>query len=228
MKRILGIFLALVIGISLVIGIFSPTAFGAESKRDLILATTTSTKDSGLLEYLLPVFEKERGIKVKVLSQGTGQAIKTAEMGDCDVLLVHSRPAEDKFIASGYGVNRRDVMFNDFVIVGPVNDPAGLCGLKIMDAMKGLTSGKAKFISRGDNSGTHMKEQELWKSAGIEPRGSWYLSVGKGMGDTLVMANELMGYTLADRGTYASMKTKLELVVLVTGGGKLLRSNGFY
>ncbi|MGE5580905.1 MAG: substrate-binding domain-containing protein [Bacillota bacterium] len=218
--------LKLFLGALLVISIVWNAQAFLESKKDLVLATTTSTVDSGLLNYLLPVYEKERGIKVKVLSLGTGQAIKTGEMGDCDVLLVHARAAEDKFVAAGFGINRRDVMHNDFIFVGPAGDPAGIKGLAVLKAMENLVQGKAKFISRGDNSGTYQREMELWEKAGIKPAGPWYLSVGKGMGDTLVMANELQAYTLTDRGTFASMKERLKLQILVEGDPMLLNPYG--
>lgn len=211
-RQVLYLTLVIVIGM-----VWSVSLFSQENKRDLVLATTTSTRDSGLLDRLLPIFEKEEGIKVKVLAVGTGQAIKIGEMGDCDVILVHSRAAEDKFLADGFGVNRRDVMYNDFVLVGPATDPAGVKGLPVLDALKVLAEGKGIFLSRGDDSGTHQKEMELWQRAGIKPQGRWYKAVGKGMGDTLVMADELDAYTLADRGTYASMKDRLGLEALVTG-----------
>ena len=142
------------------------------------------------------------------------------------MLLVHARATEDKFVADGWGVNRRDVMYNDFVLVGPAKDPAGIKGLPVLDAVKALAVGKGVFISRGDNSGTNMKEQELWQKAGIQPEGRWYKSVGKGMGDTLIMANELQAYTLSDRGTYAVMKDKLALSILVSGEPILLNPYG--
>lgn len=211
-RQVLYLTLVIVIGM-----VWSVSLFSQENKRDLVLATTTSTRDSGLLDRLLPIFEKEEGIKVKVLAVGTGQAIKIGEMGDCDVILVHARAAEDKFVADGFGVNRRDVMYNDFVLVGPATDPAGVKGLPVLDALKVLAEGKGIFLSRGDDSGTHQKEMELWQRAGIKPQGRWYKAVGKGMGDTLVMADELDAYTLADRGTYASMKDRLGLEALVTG-----------
>jgi tungstate transport system substrate-binding protein len=193
----------------------------------VVLSTTTSTKDSGLLDKLLPVFEQKTGYKVKVISQGTGQALKTGELGDCDVVLVHSRAAEDKFVADGFGVNRRDVMYNDFVIVGPENDPAGIKGKSAVESFKTLAQAqKYEFLSRGDDSGTHKKEKELWEKASIKPEGKWYLPVGKGMGDTLIMASEKGGYTLADRGTYASMMDRLKLSVLVQGDQLLLNPYG--
>lgn len=196
--------------------------------RDLTLATTTSTKDSGLLDkVILPAFTKKTGINVKVISVGTGQALKYGETGDCDVVLVHARASEDAFVAAGYGVNRRDVMYNDFVLVGPADDPAGLRGKPLTEALRTLAAGKGTFISRGDNSGTHQKELELWAKIGItKPEGKWYLSVGKGMGATLLMAEEMRAYTLADRGTYASMRHELKLVIHVSGDPAMLNPYG--
>ena len=208
--------------------ILSLTLFAQEKKEDLVLATTTSTKDSGLLNQLLPIFEAEEGIKVKVIAVGTGQAIKTGEMGDCDVILVHARAAEDKFVDDGYGVHRRDVMYNDFILVGPKEDPAHVQGLPILEALQVIAKGKGIFVSRGDDSGTHKKELELWQKAGIKPQGKWYKAVGKGMGDTLVMTNELGAYTLADRGTYAAMKKRLALVSLVYGETALFNPYGVF
>ena len=203
-------------------------ASSAAENRTLVLSTTTSTKDSGLLDnVILPAFEKKTGYKVKVLSQGTGQALKTGELGDCDVVLAHSRAAEDKFVADGFGVNRKDVMYNDYVIVGPDSDPSKIKGVAAVDALKKIAQAKkGEFISRGDDSGTHKKELELWGKAGIKPEGKWYLAIGKGMGDTLVITNEKQGYTLADRGTYADMKDKLKLAVLVEGDPLLLNPYG--
>lgn len=198
----------------------------SQEKKELVLATTTSTRDSGLLDHLLPVFEAKTGLKVKVLAVGTGQAIKIGEMGDCDVILVHARAAEDKFVADGYGVNRRDVMYNDYILVGPGTDPAGIKGLSIKEALTALAKSKGVFISRGDDSGTHKKELELWQSVGIQPEGQWYKAIGKGMGDTLIMANELGAYTLTDRGTYASMKNRLALEALVFGDAALFNPYG--
>lgn len=169
----------------------------------IILATTTSTVNSGLLDFLLPDFEKKYNIQVHVISVGTGQAIKLGEQGDADVVLVHARDLEDKFVADGYGVNRKDVMYNDYIILGPVNDPAGVATAnRATGAMKRIANAKADFISRGDNSGTHVKELDLWKAAGIEPSGSWYMSAGQGMGACLTMANERQAYILSDRATY--------------------------
>jgi len=192
----------------------------------LRLATTTSTQDSGLLDYLLPKFEKKYNIKVEVLAQGTGQAIQTAARGDADVILVHAKKSEEKFVADGDGVKRFDVMYNDFVIVGPKNDPDGVKGKTLDEAFKAFSAGKAPFVSRGDDSGTNKKELDAWKNLNIEPKGNWYQAVGKGMGDTLTMTSEEQGYTLTDRATFSSMKDKLNLTILVEGDNGLLNPYG--
>ncbi|MDD4362888.1 MAG: substrate-binding domain-containing protein [Atribacterota bacterium] len=193
------------------------------------LATTTSTENSGLLDILLPPFQEKYNIKVDVVSVGTGAAIQLGENGDVDVVLVHAREAEDKMVADGYGINRRDVMYNDFIIVGPADDPAGI-GIEIdaASALSKIASSEklVHFVSRGDNSGTHMKELELWKSAGIEPQGNWYLEIGQGMEAALLVANENMGYVLADRGTYLATKDKLDLVILSEGDARLFNPYG--
>ncbi|MDD3271342.1 MAG: substrate-binding domain-containing protein [Syntrophomonadaceae bacterium] len=193
----------------------------------LKLATTTSTQDSGLLDVLKPEFEKDTGYNLEIIAVGTGAAIELGKKGDVDVLLVHSRKAEDEFVAAGYGVNRKDVMYNDFLIVGPENDPAGIKGEKdIVVAMKKIVDAKATFVSRGDDSGTHKKEKSVWDKAGITPKGDWYKSVGKGMGDTFRMANELKAYTLIDRATFLSLKDKYQLVPAVEGDASLLNPYG--
>jgi len=179
------------------------------------LATTTSTDNSGLLAVLLPPFEKKYNMKVDVIAVGTGKALKLGENGDVDAVLVHSREAEDEFIEKGFGVNRRDVMYNDFVIVGPPSDPAGVAkSPSAAEALCAISKAKAPFISRGDDSGTHKKEKELWKAAAVEPGGQWYLEAGQGMGAILTMADEKNGYTLTDRGTLLAFSDKLELEVL--------------
>ena len=193
----------------------------------LKLATTTSTQDSGLLDVLKPEFEKDTGYNLEIIAVGTGAAINLGEKGDVDVLLVHSRKAEDEFVAAGYGVNRKDVMYNDFLIVGPENDPAGIKDEKdIVVAMKKIVDTKSTFVSRGDDSGTHKKEISVWDKAGITPQGDWYKSVGKGMGDTFRMANELKAYTLIDRATFLSLKDKYQLVPVVEGDASLLNPYG--
>jgi len=188
------------------------------------MSTTTSTEDSGLLDVLLPPFEKANKIKINVISVGTGKALKLGENGDVDVVLVHSRAAEDKFVQAGYGIDRRDVMYNDYIVIGPEKDPAKVKGSKTaVEAFKRLGEGKADFVSRGDDSGTHKKEMEIWKAAGIKPEGKWYLQAGQGMGAVLQMAANKQGYTLADRGTYISMEGKISLPILFEGD-KLLQN----
>lgn len=193
------------------------------ASKSIILATTTSTQDSGLLDVLIPIFEKESGFQVKTISVGSGQAMKMGEKGEADVLLVHSPEAEKKFMAEGFGSSRRLVMHNDFVVVGPASDPAKTKRGKAADALKRIAKAGAIFASRGDNSGTHAKEKGLWKVAGINPEGQkWYQQTGLGMGQTLNVAAEKKGYTITDRATYLSLKKGLGLEILVEGDGKLL------
>lgn len=193
------------------------------SPKTVILATTTSTQDSGLLDVLVPQFEKESGLQVKTISVGSGQAMKMGEKGEADVLLVHSPDAEKKFMADGFGASRRLVMHNDFIILGPAADPAKVKGASAADAMKRIAQSGAIFASRGDNSGTHAKEKGLWKAAAINPEGQkWYQQTGLGMGQTLNVAAEKKGYVLTDRATYLALKKNLGLEILVEGDGKLL------
>ncbi|MBE0618328.1 MAG: extracellular solute-binding protein, partial [Proteobacteria bacterium] len=193
----------------------------------LRMSTTASTENSGLLKELLPPFEKANGVSVDVIAVGTGKALKLGENGDVDVVFVHARAAEDKFVADGFGVDRKDVMYNDFVVVGPKADPEGLKGAKTAaEAFQRLAQGKAPFISRGDDSGTHKKELELWKAAGIEPKGAWYVPAGQGMGEVLNMANEKLAYALADRGTYIAYASKVDLVVVFEGDPSLFNPYG--
>jgi tungstate transport system substrate-binding protein len=195
----------------------------AAAPKTIILATTTSTQDSGLLDVLVPMFEKESGYQVKTISVGSGQAMKMGEKGEADVLLVHSPDAEKKFMADGYGATRRLVMHNDFIILGPAADPARIKGTKAAEAMKRIAQTNSLFASRGDNSGTHAKEKGLWKGAGINPEGQkWYQQTGLGMGQTLNVAAEKKAYILTDRATYLSLKKGLGLAILVEGDGKLL------
>jgi tungstate transport system substrate-binding protein len=197
------------------------------SPHVLRMSTTTSTDNSGLLKYLLPIFEARSGLKMEVISVGTGKALELAKNGDVDVTLVHARPAEDKFVAAGYGVNRRDVMANDFIIVGPTSDPAGIRGSHdVIAALKKLVTNKAKFISRGDNSGTDQMEKEYWKEVGAQPSGSAYVSAGLGMGEVLNMAAELDAYTLTDRATYAAYRAKTGLAIAVEGDKKMFNPYG--
>lgn len=191
------------------------TLASAPAQTRLKLATTTSTYDSGLLDVLLPPFEKRHAVKVDVIAVGTGQALKLAENGDVDVVLVHARNLEDRFVVEGFGVNRRDVMYNDFVIAGPETDPAGIAGLTdAAEAVARIARRQTLFLSRGDGSGTHQKEKALWAKARIQPAGVWYLETGQGMGATLRMADERRGYCLVDRGTLLAFKDKIDLVVL--------------
>lgn len=190
----------------------------------VILATTTSTQDSGLLDYLIPIFEKESGFFVKTIAVGSGQAIAMGEKGEADVLLVHSPEAEQKFMKTGSGINRQLVMHNDFVLVGPKNDPAHVRGSKsTVEALKKIAHSGSLFVSRGDNSGTHAKEKGLWKAAGVTQAGQkWYQETGLGMGQTLNVAAEKKGYTLTDRATYLALKKNLGLEIVLEGDAKLL------
>jgi len=198
--------------------------FAAPKQKNIILATTTSTQDTGLLDVLIPIFEKETGYFVKTIAVGSGQAMAMGQKGEADVMLVHSPDAEKKFIAEGYGINRRLVMHNDFIIVGPSTDPAKIKTAKSSaEAMKLIAGANALFASRGDNSGTHAKEKTLWKKAEINPIGQkWYQETGLGMGQTLNVAAEKKCYTLADRGTYLAMKKNLKLDILSQGDAALL------
>ncbi|MFB3885343.1 MAG: substrate-binding domain-containing protein [Thermodesulfobacteriota bacterium] len=193
-------------------------------QKTIILSTTTSTQDSGLLDVLIPIFEKKTGYFVKTIAVGSGQAMAMGEKGEADVLLVHSPAAEKKFVSEGYGINRRLVMHNDFIVVGPPEDSAKIKGTKTAtEAFKKIASAKALFLSRADKSGTHTKEMDIWKAAGIKPDGEkWYQQTGLGMGQTLNVAAEKKGYTLADRGTYLALKKNLGLDILVEGDAILL------
>lgn len=198
------------------------------SSQRIKLATTTSTEQSGLLAFMLPVFEKKTGYKVDVIAVGTGASLKIAEKGDCDIVLVHARSLEDAFMAAGWGSERRDVMYNDFVVLGPKNDPAGLARAKNAgEAFALMAERKAIFISRGDNSGTHVKEKELWKAAVLSPSGSWYKEAGQGMSQVIIMAEQLAGYTLADRATWLAVKASAPgLLILFERDSGLLNPYG--
>ncbi len=203
------------------------TALPIAAEERLRMSTTTSTENSGLLSVLLPPFEKRFDCKVDVVAVGTGKALKLGEAGDVDVVFVHARKLEDKFVANGFGVNRRDVMYNDFVLLGPPEDPAGVGKAKSApDACRAIASKGSPFISRGDESGTHQKEKEIWASAGIVPRGAWYIEAGQGMGEVIIMATEKRGYTLSDRGTYIAFRKKTGLVVLRQGDENLWNPYG--
>lgn len=199
-----------------------------EVKKELILATTTSTQDSGLLDYLLPVFEADTGIVAKVVAVGTGQAIKMGEDGEADVLLVHAKASEEEFVKAGHGIERFDVMYNDFVLIGPKDDMSvkNASEQKALKALQYINDNKVKFISRGDDSGTHKAELKLWKELNVEPSGDWYISAGKGMGAVIQMADEMKAYTYTDRATYLSMKDKIDLEIIVQGDKYLFNQYG--
>jgi len=199
----------------------------AGAQERLRMSTTTSTENSGLLAVLLPPFEKKFGCKVDVVAVGTGKALKLGEAGDVDVVFVHARDLEDKFVANGFGVNRRDVMYNDFVLLGPPDDPAGVRKTQSApEAFRAIAAKGSPFLSRGDESGTHRKEKEIWASAGVVPKGSWYVEAGQGMGEVIMMAAQKRGYTLSDRGTYIAFRRKTDLVILRWGDGDLRNPYG--
>ncbi len=205
----------------------TPATSAPQPAQELVLATTTSTYDSGLLDAILPDFEQKTGIKVDVVAVGTGQALKLGQSKDADVLLVHAKSREEQFVADGYAPFRKDVMYNDFVILGPSADPAGIKGMtSAADAFRKIADARATFVSRGDNSGTHMKEMAIWQAAGVEPAGDWYESAGQGMGAVLTMANEQQAYTLSDRATYLSRRDGLDLDILVEGDPMLFNQYG--
>src|ERR1700732_3582839 len=203
------------------------TTFAQE--RSIVVASTTSTQDSGLFGYLLPIFKAKTGIEVKVIAQGTGQALDTARPGDADVVFVHAKPQEEKFIADGFGVKRFDVMYNDFVLIGPKSDPAGVKGSDIETALKTIEAKAAAFVSRGDRSGTHSAELALWKQAGIDisaSKGPWYREIGQGMGAALNTAGAMNAYVLSDRGTWISFGNRGDLEIVVEGDKRLFNQYG--
>jgi len=226
--------LALLLGVAVLAGFgCAPAEQPAEEQpaqevTEVILASTTSTEDSGLFEVLIPAFEEANPqFRVSVVAVGTGQALEIGRAKDADILLVHSKEDEEKFVSDGYGSERADVMYNDFVIVGPPADPAQLKGTATAAAaLEKIAASQAYFASRGDDSGTHKKELRLWRSAEITPTGQWYLSIGQGMGDTLLFASEKQGYTLTDRATYLSMRDKIELDIVVEGDPALFNQYG--
>jgi tungstate transport system substrate-binding protein len=217
-SRVSGILLAAILFLSLL-----PCMSFAQG-QNIIMATTTSTQDSGLLDVLLPIFEKRTGYFAKTIAVGSGQAMAMGQKGEADVLLVHSPAAEKKFVAEGYGINRRIIMHNDFIVVGPSEDPAKIKGVKgTPEVFKKIASAGSLFLSRSDKSGTHSKEMAIWKEAGINPEGQkWYQQTGLGMGQTLNVTSEKKGYTLADRGTYLALKKNLSLDILAEGDAILL------
>jgi tungstate transport system substrate-binding protein len=199
-------------------------------ERYITVASTTSTEQSGLFKHLLPIFHKKTGIQVRVVAQGTGQALDMGRRGDADVVFVHARPLEEKFVAEGYGVRRFEVMYNDFVLVGPKSDPAKVAGTKdIVGALRKIKEARAPFVSRGDRSGTHFAELQLWKAAGVDiekEKGPWYRDTGSGMGPTLNTASGMNGYALSDRGTWLSFKNRGDLAIAVEGDKRLFNQYG--
>src|ERR1017187_2778864 len=221
MKRIMQIWLAALLATALL-----PSAWAAD-QNVIRLATTTSTANTGLLDYLLPKFEAKCACKVHVIAVGTGKALKLGEDGNVDVVLVHARPFEDAFVAAGHGIDRHDVMFNDFVLIGPNNDPAKIRGEKdVLVAMKKIADTKWKFVSRGDDSGTDQMEKGYWKALGVKQEGAWYSSAGQGMGEVLMMSGEMRAYTLSDRGTYISYRDKIGLPILLEGDPRMFNPYG--
>jgi tungstate transport system substrate-binding protein len=215
--------------LGLVAGLLLCSAPSLAQEKAIVVASTTSTQDSGLFGHILPLFKAKTGIDVKVVAQGTGQALDTGRRGDADVVFVHAKAQEEKFVADGFGVKRYPVMYNDFVLIGPKNDPAGVKGRDIVAALKGIKAKAAPFISRGDRSGTHSAELRLWKTAGIdiaEDKGPWYKEVGQGMGAALNTASASNAYVLADRGTWISFKNRGDLAIVVEGDDWLFNQYG--
>lgn len=216
-----------ILGLAMIAWLASPAA---AHDKSIVVASTTSTQDSGLFKHLLPMFKTKSGIEVKVVAQGTGQALETGRRGDADVLFVHAKAQEEKFVADGFGVKRFDVMYNDFVLIGPKNDPAGIAGGNdIMAALKKIHDKGAGFVSRGDKSGTHAAELRLWKAANLDPNGTkptWYRAIGQGMGAALNTASGMGAYLLADRGTWISFKNKDALKIVVEGDKRLFNQYG--
>ena len=210
--------------------LLSVSSFAAAADRFIIVASTTSTENSGLFHVILPLFERATGIAVRVVAVGTGQAIRMAERGDADVLFVHHKPSEEQFVAAGFGIKRHDVMSNDFVLVGPRHDPAGVGGMAdAVGALAHIAEEQAVFVSRGDDSGTHKRELSLWKAAGIDvaaASGTWYRESGAGMGTTLNIASGMDAYALTDRGTWLNFHNRGDLIVLVEGDRRLLNPYG--
>ena len=222
-KKVWSVLVTVLLLLAVLTGCSEKPKTSTPANPELILATTTSTQDSGLLDVLIPVFEKQSGYKVKTVAVGTGQALALGEKGEADVLLVHAPEAEKKVVAKGAAVERKLVMHNDFILLGAANDPAKLQGLKITEALQKLAASKSVFVSRGDDSGTHKMELELWKKAGVKAKGeAWYLEAGAGMGQTLKIADEKLGYTLSDRATYLAQQKNIKLQILVEGDASLL------
>jgi len=213
----------LLAALTLVVTVPSHLPAGEAASKNVILSTTTSTQDSGLLDVLVPLFEKKSGYSVKTVSVGTGQALELTAKGEADVALVHAPSLEKKYVADGKLLNRRLVMYNDFIVLGPANDPAQIKSTKnSAEAMKRIAASASRFVSRGDNSGTHNLEKSLWKSAAIQPKGEWYIESGQGMGATLGIANDRGAYTISDRATYLAFRKRVTLAVLLEGDRPLL------
>jgi tungstate transport system substrate-binding protein len=215
--------------LALCLGVVAADAPAVAQERSIVVASTTSTQDSGLFGYLLPIFKANTNIDVKVIAQGTGQALDTARRGDADVVLVHAKAQEEKFLGEGFGVKRSDVMYNDFVLIGPKSDPAGVKGKDIEAALKTIQAMSAPFVSRGDRSGTHAAELALWKQAGIDiaaTKGPWYREIGQGMGAALNTASVINAYVLSDRGTWISFKNRGDLEIVVEGDKRLFNQYG--
>lgn len=229
MKKTFSLLFLLLLSLGLVgCGDEAEDAGDTANKASITLATTTSTEDSGLLDYILPKFTEETGITVDVIAVGTGQALALGSAGDADVLLVHARAREDEFIEAGDGTSRYDVMYNDFIIIGPANDPAGIKGMQSAPAaFQQIRDTEAQFVSRGDDSGTHTKERTIWAEIGDEPDADWYISAGQGMGAVLTMSGEMQAYTLTDRATYITQVARgLDLKIMVEGDPLLLNPYG--
>jgi tungstate transport system substrate-binding protein len=221
---------AIILGIALSAMAFVTGPQAAETDKSIVVASTTSTQDSGLFDYLLPIVKRKTGITVKVIAQGTGQALDTGRRGDADVVFVHAKPAELKFIAEGESLKRYPVMYNDFVLIGPKSDPAGVAGMgNIVRALQIIAANKFPFVSRGDNSGTHMAELELWKDSGVnieKDRGPWYKSIGQGMGAALNAASAINAYVLSDRATWIHFNNKGDLQIAVQGDDRMFNQYG--
>jgi len=242
LKKILVLFLVLIMSISLVVGCSNTEDPEEQASTDeatdelssnendpIKLATTTSTRDSGLLDYILPIFTDTNNIEVNVIAVGTGKALQMGKDGEADVLLVHAKDSEEEFVAEGHGIERYDVMYNDFVLVGSQDDPAGIkeeYPEDISKALEKLKETESEFVSRGDDSGTHKKELKIWENSGIDPAGDWYIEAGAGMADVLKIADEKQSYTLTDRATYLSMKDSLDLDIIVEGDSNLFNQYG--
>lgn len=246
MKKFMVSILSILLVLSLLVGCTSPTLDDAGDveepgqieeteggqeveNEEIILSTTTSTQDSGLLDFLLPIFEEDTGYVVKTIAVGTGKALQMGRDGEADVLLVHAKADEEKFVEEGDGTERHDVMYNDFILVGPKEDPLNLKDQSpdnILEGLKAIEDNQATFVSRGDDSGTHKKELNIWAAASIEPEGDWYVSAGSGMADVLKIADEKQGYTITDRATYLSMRNDLDLDIVIEGDENLFNQYG--